>query len=147
MNTLRGYFQPTFEKPSTKSSKDGKKGEPAAALPAMQMTITPPQGSPTSTPTRTPFTSRPSSIFPEGDFRNAPAESVLDIKADVMVSWLHQQQVEKLWSTSLPGEGVVLKKARDSFTCCPPSLRNEASGIFDQIAAMNVRVRLYACLC
>jgi hypothetical protein len=142
MNTLRGYFQPISKKLSTKSSKDRKKVKPAATVPAMEMTITPPQGSPTSTPTRTPFTSRPSSIFPEGDFRNAPTVTLLDIKANVMVSWLHQQQVEKLWSASLPGEGVVLKRARDSFTCCPPSLRNEEGGLFDQIAAMNIRVCL-----
>lgn len=117
------------------------KSKPAAA-PKMEMNITAPLGSLTSTPGSCPLTSRPSSIFPDGDFRNAPLENVLHIKADVMVSWLHQQQVEKLWSTSLPGEGVILKKARDSFTCCPPSLRNEENGLFDYVAAMNVRVSL-----
>jgi hypothetical protein len=58
-----------------------------------------------------------------------PRESIFDIKADVMVSWLHQQQLERLWSANMSGEGVVLKKARDNFTSSPPMLRNEAGGL------------------
>jgi hypothetical protein len=141
MNTIKGYFQPASKKPYAKDSKKGLK-HAAPVAPPMMLGGTPPVNSPTSTPGRTPFTSRPSSIFPDGDFRNTTPEGVADIKADVMVSWLHQQQVEKLWSTSLAGEGVMLKKARDSYSCCPPSMRNDESGIFDHIAAMNVRVRL-----
>jgi hypothetical protein len=136
MNALKGYFQTVSKIYSTKPSKNAR---PAALAPAMEMSVTPPNGSGSSTLVRSPLASRPS-IFPEGDFRNTPVENVLDIKADVMVSWLHQQQVEKLWSTSLPGEGVVLKKGRDNFTCCPLSLRNEGNGLFDQIAALNVKV-------
>lgn len=83
---------------------------------------------------------RSSSLYPEGDFRNGPRESVMSVKADVVVSWLHQQQMEKLWAVGAPGEGVVLKKTKDDFTCCPPSLRTDPSGIFDYITAMNVRV-------
>ena len=146
MNRLRGYFQPASTKASTKASKnDKKKSKPTATAvaPETEMTTTPSLGSPALTLSRHPLSSRPSSVFPDGDFRNAPVESVLDIKTTVMVSWLHQQQVEKLWSTSLPGEGVILKKSRDSFTCCPPSLRNHEAGLFDYVAAMNVRVRFY----
>ena len=143
MNALRGYFQPASKKPSATPSEDNLKSKPTPVAPAMEINVTPAPDPPTtSTLTRTPLTSRPSSIFPDGDFRNQTVEIVLDIKADVMVSWLHQQQVEKLWSTSLPGEGVVLKKARDSFTCCPLSLKSEESGIFDLITALNARVRL-----
>ena len=89
MNTLKEYFQPALNKASTKPSKNGQRIKPAVIAPEMEMTITPPLGSSTSTHVRNPFTSRPSSIFPDGDFRNALAESVLDIKADVMVNWLH----------------------------------------------------------
>jgi hypothetical protein len=139
MNTL----QPASKKSSTKPLKnDKKKSKADTAASEVEMTITPPVGYPTATPgSRSSITSR-RSVFPDGDFRNTPLENILDMKADVMVNWLHQQQIEKLWSTSLPGEGVVLKKGRDSFTCCPPSLRYQQDSLFDYIAAMNVRVSL-----
>jgi hypothetical protein len=89
---------------------------------------------------RSAFSSRPSSIFPAGDFRNGDSGSILDIKADVMVNWLHQQQMERLWSSEFPGEGVVLKKARDSFVCSPDKLQDEKNGFYDNVVAMNVRV-------
>jgi len=41
----------------------------------------------------TPWVSRPASIYPMGDFRNSQAESVHEIKCDVMVNWLYQQQM------------------------------------------------------
>src|SRR3954470_16893561 len=63
--------------------------------------------------------SRPTSTYPEGDFRNGPRESVLDIKSDVMVSYLHQQQLEKMSANGAPGEGVILKKSKGNFTCFP----------------------------
>jgi hypothetical protein len=83
MNSLKGYL------------KQGKK-ESLKINPPIELAITPPLGSPISTAARTPLSSRPLSLYPAGDFRNAPRESILDIKADVMVSWLHQQQLEKL---------------------------------------------------
>ncbi|KAE9378208.1 hypothetical protein N431DRAFT_329529 [Stipitochalara longipes BDJ] len=88
---------------------------------------------------KTPLSSRASSIYPTGDFRNGDFGSILDIKTDLMVNWLHQQQMERLLSSGAPSDGVILKKARASFACSPPHLRKEANGFYDNVVAMNVR--------
>src|SRR4051794_31231480 len=106
MNTLKGFIKPASKKAS-KAAKDGKKPN----APPMELDFTPPMSG-VSTPMPSNLASPAASIFPQGDFRNAPATSVLDIKTDVMVNWLHHQQMEKMWSRGMPGEGVVLKKAR-----------------------------------
>lgn len=61
--------------------------------PSIEMSITS-LGSTSCTPTSSPLTSRPSYLSPEDDFRNAPKDEILDTKADMTVSWLHQQQME-----------------------------------------------------
>ena len=86
-------------------------------------------------------TSRPASIYPMGDFRNAATDEIVDIKCDVMVNWLHQQQLEAMWASGGPGEGVVLKKTREKFTCCPGDLAGYQNDFFDAVRALNVRVR------
>ncbi|KAI1762162.1 glycosyl transferase family group 2-domain-containing protein [Hypoxylon sp. FL1150] len=79
------------------------------------------------------------SIFPKGDFRNAH-ESLIDVKADVMCSWLYQQQLERQYATGvLPGEGVVVKKGKNSYTCCPPRLRDMPNSLYDMAMQLNVR--------
>lgn len=94
---------------------------------------------------RTPMGSRPgstyrSSIYPTGDFRNA-RESLIDVKADVMCSWLYQQQLERQYATGiLPGEGVVLKKGRNNYACCPPQLQEMRYSLYDMAMELNVRV-------
>ncbi|KAK6607980.1 hypothetical protein H4I96_04215 [Botrytis cinerea] len=137
MNALKGYLAP-----GKKAEQDAKKAKDTQTTAPMQLEMhtTPPLGSPLAGS----FVdrSRPSSLYPEGDFRNGPRESVLTVRSDVVVSWLHQQQMEKLWAVGAPGEGVILKKGKGDFTCCPPSLRTEPSGIFDHIVAMNVRAAM-----
>ncbi|KAI9647811.1 hypothetical protein NHQ30_004199 [Ciborinia camelliae] len=137
MNAVKGYLAPG------KKAEKGVKKTKKTVIPApaqMEMQRTPPLGS--SMADSFIDRSRPSSLYPEGDFRNGPRESVMNVKADVVVSWLHQQQMEKLWGVGAPGEGVILKRARDNFTCCPPSLKTEPSGIFDYIVALNVRAAM-----
>lgn len=136
MNTLRGYFHPSSKKPS----KRRENGEKAVLPSSLEMTTTPPQGSINSTPMGSPLVSRPASLYPEGDFRNDTRENIIDIKADVMVTFIHQQQREKVWYSEAPNEGVVLKKGRKDFTCSPDSLRLERNGLFEQVATLNVRV-------
>ncbi|KAI8953468.1 glycosyl transferase family group 2-domain-containing protein [Xylaria longipes] len=81
----------------------------------------------------------PSSLYPAGDFRNA-RESLLDVKADVMCSWLYQQQLERQYATGiLPGEGVVLKKGRNNYACCPPQLQEMKYSLYDMAMELNVR--------
>jgi hypothetical protein len=87
--------------------------------------------------------SYPSSLnFPQGDFRNEPASTVKDIKCEVMVNWLHSKQEEKLWTVGEPGEGVVLKKSKGTYVCCPLDLKHEGNRFYEMVAALNVRVCL-----
>jgi hypothetical protein len=132
MNVLKAYLVPKQKK------KDANKVD--VVVPSVGMTVTPPEGSPVPIPIPTHLTSRASSIIPAGDFRNGDTGSILEIKTDIMVNWLYQQQMERMWSLKMPGEGVILKKARDSFACSPARLRQETNGFYDNIVAMNVRV-------
>lgn len=83
--------------------------------------------------------SRRSTYYPAGDFRNQTSDEIIDIKCDVMVNYLHQQQLESMWSTGGPGEGVVLKKLKDRFTCCPDDLSLYRGELFDAVSALNVK--------
>lgn len=65
-----------------------------------------------------------------------------EIKCDVMVNWLYQQQMERLWTAGGPDEGVVLKKSRGIYTCCPPDLIEEQYGFCKSVEALNVRVAM-----
>lgn len=124
-----------------KENEKEKTDESGAAAPATEMASTPAQRSSTGVSAGTSQDpSRPSSLYPEGDFRNGPRESVLDIKSDVMVSYLHQQQLEKMWASGAPGEGVILKKAKGIFTCFPSQMEEDPSGIYEAVKAMNVKV-------
>lgn len=138
MNSFKSYFHPA-SKTATAATAAAKKDGVARAGP-IEMANTPPAMSPAIG--RSPMSSRPSSLYPQGDFRNSPRESILDIKSDVMVSWLHQQQLERLWSSGSFGEGVVLKKTRADYACCPNTLREVDGGIFHQVVSMNVKVSL-----
>ncbi len=69
-------------------------------------------------------------------------ENIVEIKSDVMVNWLYQQQSEMMFSLGGKDEGVVLKKYRDSYTCCPTELRDERGGLFDAVRRLNVRVSI-----
>ncbi|CAJ2503294.1 Uu.00g106880.m01.CDS01 [Anthostomella pinea] len=84
----------------------------------------------------------PNSLYPSGDFRNA-RQSLLDVKADVMANWLYQQQLERQYATGiLPGEGVVVKKGKNSYTCCPPQLRDVPYSLYEMAMELNVRCAL-----
>jgi len=88
-----------------------------------------------------PWASRPASIYPAGDFRNNDRDDLRDIKCDVMVNWLYQQQMEMLWTAGGQDEGVVLKKTRGQYTCCPADIMEEPYGFFKAVEMLNVRVR------
>ena len=132
MGFLKSYFTPA------KVAEEKKANNAAAAQSGgLEMAM-----GPVSPSIRSGFPSRPVSLFPDGDFRNSPRESMLDIKTDVMASYIQQQQLERLWSTESPGEGVILKKEKGSYACCPPDLQNDQGGLYDAIVQMNVRVGL-----
>lgn len=71
------------------------------------------------------------------------ASSVLDeIKHEVMVNYLYQQQCSHLWVSDGSGEieGVLLRKARGHYMACPPPLANSQFAL--ACAALNVHVRI-----
>lgn len=103
--------------------------EPAAADPAPTVSV--PGGPPNASVRQ----------YPLGDFRNSSRETVRDIQSTIMVNWLRQMQMEKLWSVGSRGEGVILKKDRGSFVCCPETLKDGPSLLYNQVMGMNIRVR------
>lgn len=87
------------------------------------------------------FSSRPQSISSKSV--KSTASSVLDeIKHEVMVNYLYQQQCSHLWVSDGSGEieGVLLRKARGHYMACPPPLANSQFAL--ACAALNVHVRI-----
>ncbi|KAH6710770.1 glycosyl transferase family group 2-domain-containing protein [Leptodontidium sp. MPI-SDFR-AT-0119] len=62
-----------------------------------------------------------------------------DIKHEVMVNYLYQQQCSHLWVSDGSGEieGVLLRKAKNTYMACPPQLGNSAFA--SSCAALNVQ--------
>jgi len=63
-----------------------------------------------------------------------------DIKHEVMVNYLYQQQCSHLWVSDGSGEleGVLLRKSRGSYMACPPQLVQSAFAA--ACNALNVQV-------
>ncbi|KAG4428687.1 hypothetical protein IFR05_015830 [Cadophora sp. M221] len=62
-----------------------------------------------------------------------------DIKHEVMVNYLYQQQCSHLWVSDGSGEieGVLLRKTKNTYMACPPQLGNSAFA--SSCAALNVQ--------
>ncbi len=81
-----------------------------------------------------------SMIFPRGDSRNDDADTVSELRNDMMVNWLYEQQLRKQYATGMdPYEGAVLKKSRGNFTCCPPHMAGIPHSLYAVVSDMNVR--------
>lgn len=140
MRRFKSYIAPSKKGPET----DDAQLQP---MPAMEMVHAPldPPTFPNSAMTTMPnsaATSRPASIYPDGDFRNGAEDEILEIKSDMMVNYIYQDMVERMWTSEGPGEGVVLKKKRRAYVCCPRTLETDEYPFFDAIRDMNVRVSL-----
>src|ERR1700712_4904027 len=63
-----------------------------------------------------------------------------DIKHEVMVNYLYQQQCSHLWVSDGSGEieGVLLRKSKNTYRACPPQLGS--SPFAAACAALNVQV-------
>lgn len=63
-----------------------------------------------------------------------------EIKHEVMVNYLHQQQCSHLWVSDNSGEleGVLLKKSRNNYLACPPQLATSPFAM--ACAALNCQV-------
>lgn len=84
--------------------------------------------------------SAPASLYPPSAY--TCDKEVNNLKCDVMVNWLYQQQMERLWTTGVPDEGVVLKKARESYTACPEDLQENQNGFYNAVEKLNVRAAM-----
>jgi hypothetical protein len=74
--------------------------------------------------------------------RSTQSSAMLDdIKHEVMVNYLYQQQCSHLWVSDGSGEieGVLLRKARNQYMACPPQLGNSPFAV--ACASLNVQVR------
>ena len=78
---------------------------------------------------------RPSSIFA------GSTEDVATIRAHVVGDWLHAKQMQLMWTTRSPGEGVIMKQARGNCVACPKELELVQGDLFDAVVKLNVRVR------
>jgi hypothetical protein len=123
MKSLKSYF---------KAGPASQPGNTSAASKATSTTLSPPLNQ------YRPATSRTNSSFAAGSFRND--EEIKNMKTEVMAEWLYKQQRLKLWASSGPEEGVILKKSRGEYTCCPEDLRYMRGGLFEQVVNMNVAV-------
>lgn len=59
-----------------------------------------------------------------------------------MANWLYQRQQETMWTYGGFDEGVILKKARDDYVCCPPDLMERRDGFYDSVKKLNVKVSI-----
>jgi len=79
-----------------------------------------------------------SSIAPS--LQSARGSYLDEIKHEVMINYLYQQQCSRLWVSDGSGEveGVLLRKARNQYLACPPAL---TGSVFAMVCAeLNVRV-------
>ena len=80
------------------------------------------------------------SFLPAHDARSRDSETINEIRNDMMVNWLYEQQLRKQYASGAdPYEGVVLKKGRGAFACCPPQMAAIPDSLFAVVAQMNVR--------
>lgn len=85
--------------------------------------------------------SRPQSISGRSTRSTGSSMFIDDIKHEVMVNYLYQQQCSQLWVSDGSGEveGVLLRKARGHYMACPPELGSSSFAM--ACAALNVQVR------
>jgi hypothetical protein len=75
-----------------------------------------------------------------GSMRSTQSGFMEEIKHEVMVNYLFQQQCGRLWVGDGSGEleGVLLRKSRGNYMACPPQLANSAFAY--HCAQLNVQV-------
>jgi hypothetical protein len=81
----------------------------------------------------------PQSIRSEAD-SIAELTSANMVRNAVMINFLRQQQLKKLWSDRNLAEGVVLKRSKGDFICQPEELSSLTDGFYDQVKRLNVKV-------
>jgi hypothetical protein len=62
------------------------------------------------------------------------------VRNAIMINFLRQQQLKKLWSDRSLAEGIVLKRSKGNFICQPEELSSLTDGFYDQVKRLNVKV-------
>jgi hypothetical protein len=131
-----GYFK--AQKPEEK-----KRPAPAVALPPIEK-VSPRLENPSDdfqlqAPTP-PFAAPRSSISGRSTRSEGSSVFMDDIKHEVMVNYLYQQQCSHLWVSNGSGEveGVLVRKAKGHYVACP--LQLEDSSFAYAAAALNLPV-------
>ena len=129
-----------FKAPKPKTQPQPPPSEkPPPPIPSNAGPVPSPRGAGHLTPAGT--SNRPTSISARSARSTASSAFFDDIRHEVMVNYLYQQQCLRLWVGDLAGEaeGVLLRKARGQYMACPPQLA--ASPLAASCAALNVQVR------
>jgi hypothetical protein len=117
-----------------------KKPEPLpTAVPEKPALVIPPSLNPELLATTSRFGSSRNST----SNRSTQSSTFLDdIKHEVMVNYLYQQQCSQLWVSDGSGEveGVLLRKSKNTYMACPPQLGG--SSFAAACAALNVQVKM-----
>lgn len=79
--------------------------------------------------------------------RSFQSSHMEDIKHEVMVNYLYQQQCSHMWVSDQSGhfEGVLLRKHRGNYMTCPPDLAG--SEFLRACSSLNVQVSLLNLTC
>ncbi|KAK3372222.1 glycosyl transferase family group 2-domain-containing protein [Podospora didyma] len=94
------------------------------------------------------FSLRPQSISGRSVQSTGSSMFLDDIKHEVMVNYLYQQQCSYLWVSDGSGEieGVLLRKSRGNYMACPPQLGSspfaQACAVLNVQCAMTVNSRV-----
>ncbi|KAK5129505.1 hypothetical protein LTR08_003196 [Meristemomyces frigidus] len=134
---LLSYMKPA--KAKTDNKIEHAQAETAEKVPEIN---TPAFGTPTSAGPGTPFPVTPWTSRPISLSRESQAGNIHEIKCDVMVNWLHQQQMERLWTAGGHDEGVMLKQSRSNYACCPADIVEEPNGFYKAVETLNVRTAM-----
>ena len=134
---LGNYFK--AGKPAATASSSTSPQKPMAMIEKPAATILPRRPSLNNLHRDSRYASSRASITPS--MRSNRSSFIDDIKHEVMVNYLHQQQCSHLWVSEGSGEseGVLLRKARNHYLACPPQLANSTLAI--ACAELNVQVR------
>ncbi|RVX68842.1 hypothetical protein B0A52_07497 [Exophiala mesophila] len=95
-----------------------------------------------STPTHASVQEQSESLNSSSQAESRPTVSVNDVKYEVMLLYLRQQQLERRWASDNTTEGVVLKRGKGDFICQPAELPKHTNGFYDEIQKLNVKVAM-----
>jgi len=68
------------------------------------------------------------------------ADELLTLRVDMMCDYLRQQQLQRRWASDAYDQGVVIKKARGDFVCCPTELVHDPQSFVHEMRSLNVKV-------